>query len=181
MTCWSKRWLVWIKYTAGQCLHISPPQTHPSTPKPWATAALPPCTASLNFLLLFLTLFSAKSKNLLFHGEQSILICLKPVFHFEFSFLLLMYTQAHIFICKHDIKDTYSGKQRSVSHCLNMPPFWRVLLPEEKFTEFPLVWLNSFKCCASRQTENLAYPQVPPSVPHLTGRCCDHKKDGNRC
>lgn len=139
-----------------------PPQTHPSTPKLWAKAALPPCTPSSNFLLLFLTLFSAKSKNLLFHGEQSILICLKPMFHFEFSFFLLIYTQAHIFICKHDIKDIYSGKQRNVSHYLNMPLFWRVLLPEEKFTEFPLVWLNSFKCCASRQTENLAYPQVPP-------------------
>lgn len=162
MTCWSKHCLGWIKYSAGQCQHISPLR---HTPAHQSCEPRQPCLLihpATTFCFYFWHYSQQNQKKIsYFMGNGAFWFAWSQCFPKGFLGFFI-YTQAYLFICTYDTKDTYSGKQKNVSHCLNMPPFWRILLSEKKFTEFPLVCLNSFKCCASRQTENLAYPQLPP-------------------
>lgn len=49
-----------------------------------------------NFSFHFSHYTRKNQKNLRFCGEQGILICLKPMFHFEFFFPYYIYTHTHI-------------------------------------------------------------------------------------
>lgn len=179
MTFWSKCCLGWIKYPGGQCLHIRPLRYTPAHQSWEPRAALAPCTPSSNFLLLFLTLFIAKSKYLLFHGEWSILICLKPMFHSGF-FSSNIHTSIHI-----DLHIWYKRCiLRKTKQCFPMfehASFLKNFASWKKVQSFLCFGLTALNVVLPDRQKIWLTHSFPHFAPHLTGCCCDHKKDGNRC
>lgn len=72
--------------------------------------------------ILMLGTILNKINTLIFCGEQSILSCLKPTFHFDSIFSYDIYT--HLYSSAFDIKDSYSEKKI-------LPTVWTCRLSEE--------------------------------------------------
>lgn len=96
-----------------------------------------------------------------------------------FFFLLYIYT--HIYINLHTwYKRLILRKKKKCFPLLEHATFLKNFASWKKAQSFLWFGLTALQVVFPGRQKNLVYPQLPPSSPHLTVCCCNHKKDGNR-